>query len=134
MRFMMIVKGDADYEAGKPPSAELMAAVAKHAEDAARRGVLLDSGGLHPSARGARVNVAGGKLTVVDGPFAEAKELVGGYAVLRADSREEAIRMGREFMQIHADILGPSWSGQLEIRQMHEPSDFAHTECRTEVA
>ena len=120
MRFMMLVKGNSDYEAGKPPSPELMAAIAKLSEGQAAQGVLLDAGGLMPSSHGALVRVADGKVTIVDGPFAEAKELVGGYAILRADSKEEAIEMGRGFMQLHADVLGPSFTGELEVRQMSE--------------
>jgi hypothetical protein len=118
MRFMMIVKGGKDYEAGKPPSPELMAAVAKAAEEQARAGILLESGGLLPSAAGAKVRVADGKLTVIDGPFSEAKELIGGFAILKAGSKTEAIEMGRSFMELHARILGPSYEGELEIRQM----------------
>jgi hypothetical protein len=120
MKFMMMVKADKNHEAGAPPDPRLMAAVGKHAEEAARRGVLVETGGLLPSSAGARVRVAGGKLTVTDGPFAEAKELIGGYAILRASSKEEAIELGKDFMKLHADVLGPSYEGELEIRQMAE--------------
>jgi hypothetical protein len=120
MRFMMIVKGDKNYEAGVPPRPELMAAIGTLSQDMISRGKLLDSGGLLPSSAGAKVRVGGGKLTVTDGPFTEAKELIGGYAVLRADSREEAIELGKQFMKLHADILGPSYEGELEIRQFAE--------------
>jgi hypothetical protein len=124
MRYLMMVKGDDDYEAGKPPSPEMMAAVGSHAEKMAKAGVLLDMGGLLPSAAGAKVVIEGGKARVVDGPFSESKELIGGYAILKADSKEEAIRLGREFMQLHVDVLGPSYSGELEIRQMADgPGD-----------
>jgi len=118
MRFMMIVKGNKDYEAGKPPSPELMAAIGKLSEQEARAGILLDSGGLLPSAAGAKVRVAGGKVTVIDGPFSEAKELIGGYAILKAGSKVEAIEMGKRFMALHAEILGTAYEGELEIRQM----------------
>ncbi|HEV8630564.1 MAG TPA: YciI family protein [Thermoanaerobaculia bacterium] len=120
MRFMMLVKGNTDYEAGKPPSPALMAAIDKASKEQREAGILLDSGGLLPSSAGAKVTVKGGKATVIDGPFAEAKELIGGYAILEASSKEEAIRMGREFMQLHADVLGPSFEGELEIRQLFE--------------
>ena len=122
MRFMMIVKGDKNYEAGVPPRPELMAAIGKLSQEMISRGKLLDSGGLLPSSAGAKVRVGGGKLTVTDGPFTETKELIGGYAVLRADSREEAIELGKQFMKLHADILGPSYEGELEIRQF---ADFS---------
>ena len=118
MRYLMMVKGDDDYEAGKPPSPEMMAAVGAHAEKMAKAGVLLEMGGLLPSAAGAKVVIEKGKTRVVDGPFSEAKELIGGYAILKAESKEEAIRLGREFMQLHVDVLGRSYSGELEIRQL----------------
>ena len=118
MRFMMMVKADTNYEAGMPPSPELMAAIGQHTEEMVKAGVVLETGGLLPSSKGARVQVGGGRVTVTDGPFAEAKELVGGYAILRAKSKEEAIEMGTAFMRIHADVLGPSYVGQLEIRQL----------------
>ena len=91
MRFMMIVKADRDYEAGAPPKPELMAAIGKLSEEMIKAGVLLDMGGLLPSSKGARIDVKQGRLTVIDGPFAEAKELIGGYAILQVKSREEAI-------------------------------------------
>jgi hypothetical protein len=125
MRFMMIVKGNKDYEAGKPPSPELIEAIGKHSEEMAKAGVLIESGGLLPSAMGARVNVARGKLTVTDGPFAEAKELVGGFAIMHAASKQEAIELGKRFMEIHVRVLGPSYEGQLEIRQMFDAGECA---------
>ncbi|HEX6879176.1 MAG TPA: YciI family protein [Terriglobales bacterium] len=121
MQFMMIVKARPDYEAGAPPNPELLAVIAKHSEEAVKAGILVASGGLLPSSKGARVNVKGGKLSVTDGPFAETKELVGGFAILNASSREEAIQMGKAFMQLHIDVLGDVYEGELEIRQMWEP-------------
>ena len=120
MRFMMIVKADKNYEAGTPPPPELLAAIGKLSEEMVKAGVILDMGGLLPSSKGARINVKKGKLTVTDGPFSEAKELIGGYAILQVKSRDEAIERGRRFMQIHADVLGPSYDGELEIRQLPE--------------
>jgi hypothetical protein len=120
MRYMMMVKANADSEAGRMPPPELMEAIGKHSVDMMSAGVLLESGGLLPSSQGARIRVAGGKTSVMDGPFAEAKELVGGYAILEAGSREEAIEMGRQFMQIHADVLGPEYEGEMEVRPMME--------------
>jgi hypothetical protein len=124
MRYMMIVKATRDSEAGAPPNPELMAAIAKLAEDASKRGVMVGAGGLQPSSRGTRIRVSGGKTSVIDGPFAETKELVGGYAIFDLKSKEEAIQMGTHFMQIHGDILGPSYEGELEIRPM-----FVDGEC-----
>jgi hypothetical protein len=118
MRYMMMVKGNKEYEAGVSPKNELMEAIGRHAGELAKAGILLDTGGLLPSAKGARIVVSGGKLKVIDGPFAEAKEVVGGFAVLNVDSKEEAIRLGKIFMQIHVDTLGPGYEGELEVRQM----------------
>jgi hypothetical protein len=115
---MMLVKADKNYEAGLPPNPELMAAVGKLAEESAKSGTLLEIGGLLPSSTGARVKVGKGKLTVTDGPFAETKELVGGYAIFQLASKKEAIELGKGFMKVHADILGPSYEGELEIRQL----------------
>ncbi len=122
MRYMMLVKGSKDYEAGVPPKKELMAAVATHGAELAKAGILLETGGLMPSSAGARILVSGGNLRVIDGPFAEAKELIGGFAILKAESKEEAIRLGKIFMQIHIDTLGPGYESELEIRQMHDTS------------
>ena len=118
MQFMMIVKATKDSEAGCVPNPELMAAVAKMADEANKRGIMVTAGGLQPSSRGARVRVSGGKTTLIDGPFTETKELVGGYAIFDLESKEEAIQMGTRFMQVHADILGPSYEGELEIRPL----------------
>src|SRR5262249_27691110 len=108
------------YEAGQPPPPELMAAIGRLTEDAIRSRTLVDMGGLLPSSRGARVRVGRGKLTVIDGPFSEAKELVGGYAMFGRKAREGGIRLGEDFMRAHADVLGPSYEGELEIRQLAE--------------
>ena len=121
MRFMMIVKADPGYEAGRQPDPALLVAIGKLSEKMTRAGVLLQSGGLLPSAQGARVKASGGKLSVIDGPFTETKELVGGFAILNAASKEEAIRLGKEFMQLHVDVLGPSYEGTLEVRPMFDP-------------
>jgi hypothetical protein len=115
---MMMVKADRSYEAGVPPSPKLIAAIGKLSQEMTQAGVLLDTGGLLPSATGARVRVERGRVTVTDGPFTESKELIGGYGILRAGSREEAIELGKAFMAVHADVLGPSYEGELEIRQL----------------
>src|SRR6185503_16028968 len=120
MRFMMLVKANKDFEAGAPPNPELIAAIAKLADEAAARGAMLGAGGLLPSSQGVRIRAAGGKTSVIDGPFAETKELIGGFAIFDLKSREEAIESGRHFMQVHADILGSSYEGELEIRPMFD--------------
>jgi hypothetical protein len=113
---MMLVKA---AEAG-PPSPELMAAVGKLSEEMAQAGVLVEMGGLAPSARGARIRLQSGRLTTTDGPFTEAKEVVGGYAVLKAASKADAITLGQRFMQVHADVLGPEAVVELEIRELFD--------------
>jgi hypothetical protein len=126
MRYMMLVKGNSDYEAGKPPSPALMEAIGALAEKGFRDGSLVEQGGLLPSSAGALIRVRDGKVKVIDGPFAEARELVGGYAILRAGSKVEAIRMGSEFMELHARVLGPSFEGELEVRELFDPPPGTH--------
>lgn len=121
MRFMMIMKANQNYEAGQMPDPKLIAAIAKHSEEMSKAGILLDTGGLLPSAAGARIRVGNSKMSVTDGPFAETKELIGGFAILKADSKAEAIQMGKEFLQLHIDVLGPAYEGEMEIRQMMGP-------------
>lgn len=129
MRFMMIVKADAGYESGRQPDPALLIAIGKLSEEMTKAGVLLQSGGLLPSSKGARVRVSGGRMSVTDGPFTETKELVGGFAILNAASKEEAIRLGKEFMQLHVDVLGPSYEGTLEVRPMFDPGATASANC-----
>lgn len=120
MRFMMLVKADRSYEQGAPPPPELMAAIGTLAQEMARSGKLLQMGGLAPSAMGALLDLENGAIRVTDGPFAESKELIGGYAIMQADSKAEAIELGRRFLQVHADTMGKSYQGRLEIRQLFE--------------
>jgi hypothetical protein len=121
MRFMMMVKADKDYEAGLPPDPKLIEAVGKLAEDMKNKGVMIETGGLLPSSMGARIRAAAGKLSITDGPFAEVKELIGGYAVVEAKSKQEAVELAKNFMQVHVGILGASYEGECEIRQMFGP-------------
>jgi hypothetical protein len=121
MKFMMIVK---HAEKQGPPPKPLMDAIAKLSEEAVQAGTMLGNGGLGPTALGARVRLSGGKLTVTDGPFAEAKEVIGGYAQFELKSKEEAIEGARRFMELHKKHW-PDWEGETEIRQMMGPEDFA---------
>jgi len=136
MKYLMMVKVDPHtdegrrYETGTPPDPRLLAAIGKHAEEMAKAGMLLGTGGLLPSARGARVRAADGRLSVTDGPFVESKELIGGYAILEAPSSERAIELGRQFMQIHVDVLGPAYQGELEIRQMYDGANCGDDSAR----
>jgi hypothetical protein len=98
-----------------------MGAIGKLSQDMAAAGILLEAGGLAPSAKGARVRVSGGKLIVTDGPFTETKELTGGFAIVKASSRAEAIELARRFMQVHADLLGPTYEAECEVREMFDP-------------
>lgn len=120
MRFMMIVKHAEKW--GFPPK-ELMEAIGKLSEEANQAGTMLGSGGLRSTAQGARVCLSGGKITVIDGPFTEAKEVVGGYAQFEMKSKEEAISSATRFMELHKKYW-PGWEGETEVRQMYEPEDF----------
>lgn len=125
MRFMVMVKAGKDYEAGLPPKPELLAAMGKLSHEMMEAGVLLETGGLLPSSRGARVRASGGKLSVTDGPFTETKELIGGYAIVQAQSRDEAVELGKQFMELHVTVLGSSYDGECEIRQLFDAGDCA---------
>jgi hypothetical protein len=114
MRFMTMVKAMENSPAGPPPPA-LYQAIARLGEEATRAGVMVQNGGLGPTATGARVRVAGGKLTVTDGPFTEAKEVVGGFAVYDVKTKEEAVEWTRRFMQLHIDHW-KGWEGEAEVR------------------
>jgi hypothetical protein len=118
MRYLMLVTATKDYEAGKPPDSKLMAAMGPLISEMTEAGKLIDTAGLLPSSQATRIRAANGKLTVTDGPFAETKELVGGYALFNFSSQEEALKCGKEFMQLHVDILGSAYEGQLEIRPL----------------
>jgi hypothetical protein len=125
MRFMIIVKGNKDSEAGVMPEEKLMADMATYHEELARAGVLLDAHGLHPTSKGFRIRYAGGKRTVIDGPFAESKELIAGYTLIQVKSREEALEWARRFPA----PFGEGKDGEIEIRQLFELDDFAPTEA-----
>ncbi len=125
MRFMMIVKANKDTEAGVMPSEELLSAMGKYNEELMKAGVLLDMAGLKPTSKGARVRFSGGKPTVIDGPFTEAKELIGGYWIIQVKSREEAIEFAKRAPAPH----GPNQDSEIEIRQFFEMDDFGPSEA-----
>jgi hypothetical protein len=118
MRFMCMVKMDETNPQGAAPPA-LYEAMAAYDREGRLNGTLIDSQGLLPSAAGAVVSLADGRIKVVDGPFAETKELVGGYAVIDVHTREEAVELGRRLMQVHLDNW-PGWEGSVELRQIAE--------------
>jgi len=101
----------------------LMDAIMKLSEDETKSGKMLGTGGLKPLAQGARVRLAGGKITVTDGPYAEAKEVIGGYAQFELKSKEDAVKAAVDFMELHRKYW-PGWNGETEIRQMMGPEDF----------
>ena len=120
-RYMMIVKASKDFEAGKMPSAELIAAMGKYNEELMKAGVLLDLSGLQPTSRGACVKFSGGNTTVIDGPFAETKEVIGGFWLIKANSLQEAIEWAKRAPAPH----GPGKDSEIEIRPLFELEDFA---------
>jgi hypothetical protein len=119
MRFMVMVKATDESEAGVMPSEELLTAMTRYNEELVKAGVLLAADGLHPSSRGARVRFSGGKTSVIDGPFAETKELIAGYWVFECKSLEECIEWVRRCPAPMGDV-----ESDIEIRQVFEASDF----------
>jgi hypothetical protein len=120
MRFMMLVKHDEKLSG--PPPKELMDALAKLGEEADKNGTRIASGGLAPTAMSTRVRLSRGQISTIDGPFTEAKEIVGGYAVLEFQSKEDAIEGAQRFMELHKKYW-PGWEGETEIRPMLDPAD-----------
>ena len=120
MRFMIFVKASADSEAGILPSEELMTAMGNFNEELAKAGILIDCDGLQPSSKGARVRFSGDQRTVIDGPFAETRELIAGYWLWQVKSREEAI----EWVKRCPNPM-PGTDAEIEIRQVYEAEDFS---------
>jgi len=120
-RFMMIVKASKDSEAGVMPEDSMLTAMGKYNEELVKAGVLLDGAGLQASSKGWRVQYSGGKRTVVDGPFAETKELIAGYWIIRTKTREEALEWSKRIPNPHHEDC------HVEVRQFFELEDFAQT-------
>jgi len=120
MRYMVLLKGTQPAE---PPPPGLMEAIMKLGEEATAAGALLDTAGLAPSIAGARVQLSGGHLSVVDGPFAEAKEFIS-YALYQVRSKEEAVEWASRFVRLHQD-LWPGWEGAADVLKVFGPEDFA---------
>ena len=125
MRFMIMVKASKDTEAGKMPEEKLMNEMGTYHEELVKAGVLLDASGLQASSKGWRINYAGGKGTVVDGPFTETKELIAGYTLIQVKSREEALEWSKRF----PNPMGDGADAQIEVRQLFELEDFAPGEA-----
>jgi len=123
MRFMIIVKANQDSEVGVMPEEKLLADMAAYHEALAKAGMLVDGSGLQPSAKGWRIKYSGGKRTVIDGPFAETKELVAGYTLIQAKSREEALEWTKRF----PNPAGGGKECEIEVRQLFELEDFGES-------
>lgn len=123
MKFMMIIKANEESEAGVMPSEKLLLAMGKYNEQLVKAGVLLAADGLQASSKGARIVYENGRTTVVDGPFTETKELVAGYWIIQVKSKAEAVEWAK---RVPLDAGGPSSPrGEIEVRQIFEPADFA---------
>jgi hypothetical protein len=136
MRFMIIRKADRDTEAGAVPTEELIAAMARYNEEMVKAGVMLAGDGLQPSSKGKRVRFTGGKPTVIDGPFAETKELIAGYSIIDVASMEEAVEWVKRWPR-----LDGNGAVEIEIRRVYELEDFPagegidhHARLREEMA
>jgi hypothetical protein len=123
MRFMVMVKATKDSEAGVMPSEELLEAMGKFNEEMVKAGVMLDGNGLQASSKGARIRFSGDKRTVIDGPFAETKELVAGYWIIQVKSKAEAIEWMKRCPNPHEG------ESEIEIRQLFELDDFGDSEA-----
>ena len=119
MRFLSMIR--IDEKRAQAPSEQLMRDVGKLVEEMTREGVLISTAGLRPTAEGVRVRLRGGNLSVTDGPFAETKEVIGGYAILEADSTKKAVELTKRFLRIHGD----EWDIECEIRQLEGPESCA---------
>jgi hypothetical protein len=119
MRFMMLVKSQ---RPGVPPK-EFMDEMVKLAEQASKEGSMVASGGLAPIAASTRISLSQGKIIAIDGPFAETREVVGGYAVMDFKSKQEAVEGVLRFMELHQKHW-PGWEGETEIRQILSPEEF----------
>jgi hypothetical protein len=118
MRYMMFIKHPGDYRNSDVP-ASLYEAMGKFIDEAARAGTFVGGAGLQPSSTGMRIKLKGGSITVTDGPFVESNEIVGGYAIIEAKTREEALALARSFMELHRQHW-PTFEGECEVRPFEE--------------
>ena len=119
MKYLSFIRHPESYRKTQPPAA-LMEAMRKFVQRSLANGTVVDTGGLLPSKEGFKVRLAKGKLTTTDGPFTEAKEVIGGWAILNASSKEEALRIATEFMELHRQHW-PEFEGESEVRPMFDP-------------
>lgn len=122
MRFMILVKGNMDTEAGAKPPGERATELSRYHDDLARAGVLLSAGGLRPPSQGFRIRHAGSRRSVIDGPFAEAREAIAGYALIQVKSSEEAMEWARRF----PSPAGERAEVEIEVRRLLEPETESH--------
>jgi hypothetical protein len=119
MKYLSFIRHSESYRESPPPRA-LLEAMGKFVEKSSKDGTLVDTGGLLASKEGARVRLANGQIVVTDGPFIETKEVIGGWAILKADSKADAIRIATEFMELHRKYW-PGFEGECEVRPMFDP-------------
>jgi hypothetical protein len=119
VKYLTFIRHSESYRQAAPPRA-LMEAMGQFVQKSLKDGILVDTGGLLPSKDGARIRLAGGKITVTDGPFTEMKEVIGGWAILQTDSKAAAIRVATEFMELHRKHW-PEFEGESELRPMFDP-------------
>ncbi len=120
MQFLMLIKiaNNPDYEAGDPPPAALEAAMGELMGEWSKAGAMVSAAGLRPTSQGARVRLAAGKVSVSDGPFAEAKEVIGGFLILEAKDKAAAVHMTERFVELHRQVLGNDFHLECEVRQL----------------
>lgn len=118
MQFLMLIKiaNNSDYEAGKPVPGDLDAAMGELMGEWTKQGAMVSAAGLKPTSQGARVRLTGGDVRVTDGPFTEAKEVVGGFFLLEAKDKATAVEMTRRFVELHAKVLGKDFQLECEVR------------------
>jgi hypothetical protein len=116
MKYLMMIKHSESYRSEPIPQA-LMDAMGKFVDESFKSGVLKDTGGLRPTSEGFRVRSRGGRLSVTDGPFTETKEVIGGYAIVEVGSRDEALKVARQFMDLHR-VHWPAFDGECEVRAL----------------
>ncbi len=119
MKYLCFIRHSEEYRESGPPAA-LMEAMGQFVQRSMKDGTLVDTGGLLPSREGARVRLVGGRITVTDGPFIDSKEIIGGWAILQAASKADALRVAKEFMELHRTHW-PAFEGESELRPMFEP-------------
>lgn len=121
MRYMILVKASADSEAGVMPKEDMLQTMADYHEELAKAGVLVDGNGLHPTSKGYRLKYSDGKRTLIDGPFAETKEVIAGYTMIKVKTKEEALAWFERFPQPHYQDC------EIELRQMFELEEFGES-------